>query len=178
MQKLYKPSLKATKRSSGEVHGCFPTMLVIFLVSLISCTQKAETTDLDIEREALLAVYELEKRAHISTNVPQLLENSGEQFITVSNGKISTRSREDIEQFFNGYFKNATYQEYNDLEPPIVRVSADGSMGWIVSRLRARRTQIVEEGQGSERDFVYAGIMLYEKRNGKWIRVANVSTFE
>ncbi len=135
-------------------------------------------TDFDREREALLAVYELEKRAHINTNVPQLLENSGEQLITVSNGKISTRSREDSEQFFNGYFKDATYQEYNDLQPPIVRVSTDGSMGWIVSRLRARRTQIIEEGQVSEREFVYAGIMLYEKRNGKWIRVANVSTFE
>ncbi len=27
-------------------------------------------------------------------------------------------------------------------------------------------------------EFVYAGIMLYEKHDGKWLRVANVSTFE
>lgn len=27
-------------------------------------------------------------------------------------------------------------------------------------------------------EFVHAGIMLYEKHHGKWLRVANVSTFE
>jgi hypothetical protein len=80
--------------------------------------------------------------------------------------------------FFEGYFRGARYEEWDDLEPPVVRVSDDGSMGWIVSRVRVKRTSPGADGTPQERAFVYAGIMTYEKSEGRWIRVANVSTFE
>jgi len=37
-----------------------------------------------------------------------------------------------------------------------------------------------KEGRRAEKEekFVYAGIMTYEKRDGRWVRVANVSTAE
>jgi hypothetical protein len=63
-------------------------------------------------------------------------------------------------------------------DPPVVRVSDDGSMGWVLSRLRVKRTGPGRHGAPQERAFVYAGIMTYEKRDGRWLRVANVSTFE
>ena len=46
-------------------------------------------------------------------------------------------------------------------------------MAWILSRTRVRRRQ-----DGKERTFVYAGMMAYEKRDGRWNRVGNASTFE
>jgi hypothetical protein len=51
-------------------------------------------------------------------------------------------------------------------------------MGWVITRVRVRRTQKDATGAGKEAGFVYAGIMTYEKRDGRWVRVANVSTFE
>ena len=51
-------------------------------------------------------------------------------------------------------------------------------MGWVITRVRVRRTQKDATGAGKEARFVYAGIMTYEKRDGRWVRVANVSTFE
>jgi len=88
-------------------------------------------------------------------------------------GKIGRTTRQAVRDFFNGYFDGADYLQYEDAEPPAVAVSDDGSMGWVISRTRVRRTQ-----KGAERSFVYAGIMTYQKRDGVWIRVANVSTFE
>jgi hypothetical protein len=79
---------------------------------------------------------------------------------------------------FDDYFKNAKYYEWDDLEPPIVRISDDASMAWMIARTKVRRTQKLATGEEKERAFVYAGIMTYEKRQGKWVRVANVSTFE
>ena len=79
---------------------------------------------------------------------------------------------------FESYFKDAKYFEWDDLEPPIIRVSADASMAWMIVRTKVRRTQKDSSGAEKEEKFVYAGIMTYEKRNGRWVRVANVSTFE
>jgi len=51
-------------------------------------------------------------------------------------------------------------------------------MAWMIVRTRVRRTTRLE-GSEEEREtsFVYAGIMTYEKQDGQWVRVANVSTF-
>jgi hypothetical protein len=58
---------------------------------------------------------------------------------------------------------------------PIVSVSADGTLGWVVVQVRARGVQ----GDAKEPlAFVSAWIELYEKRKGRWVRVGNVSNFK
>jgi hypothetical protein len=51
-------------------------------------------------------------------------------------------------------------------------------MAWMIVRTRVHRVQTRSGGEATERRFVYAGIMVYEKKGGRWARVANVSTFE
>ncbi len=41
----------------------------------------------------------------------------------------------------------ATYYEWDDVEEPIVRVSNDGSMAWMITRVRVRRTQKGDAGE-------------------------------
>jgi len=48
----------------------------------------------------------------------------------------------------------------------------------MITRVRVRRMQKEATAGEREQRFIYAGIMTYEKRDGKWVRVANVSTFE
>jgi len=81
-----------------------------------------------------------------------------------------------VNAFFTDYFKNAKYYEWGDLEPPIIKISKDASMAWMIVRIKVRRTQKQASGEEKERTFVYAGIMTYEKQNRKWVRIANVST--
>jgi hypothetical protein len=64
------------------------------------------------------------------------------------------------------------------MEPPIVRISKDASMAWVIVRVKVRRTQKDISGKENETKFIYAGIMTYEKQNNKWMAIANVSTFE
>jgi hypothetical protein len=79
---------------------------------------------------------------------------------------------------FTGYFRDAKYYEWDDVEEPIIRISNDASMAWMITRTRVRRVQKKADGAEQEEKFVYAGIMTYEKRDGRWVRVANVSTAE
>jgi hypothetical protein len=133
---------------------------------------------LEKEKAELLRVHMTDREAHLKTDVDMLLERSPEEFIAVSEGKISRSSRTEERKQFEEYFRGAKYYEWDDLEEPIIRVSSDGSMAWMITRVRVRRAQKDAAGAERERKFVYAGIMTYEKKGGKWVRVANVSTFE
>ena len=130
--------------------------------------------DLAAEREALLAIHRAGIRAHVERNPDAIVERHADDFVSASRGKISRRTVAETREFFTKYFDGASYPQYEDAEEPVVKISDDGSMAWIMSRLRVRRV----EKSGQEGSFVYAGIMVYEKRDGRWMRIANVSTFE
>lgn len=58
-----------------------------------------------------------------------------------------------------------------------MQVAGDGSLGWVISRVKVRRTKRDPE-QGSdeavqELRLVYAGIATYEKHDGQSVRTAN-----
>lgn len=149
--------------------------LILFCLPSVLAKQKG---DLEKERAALLEVHRTDRRAHFETDVNLLLKHSADEFISVDGGKISRSTRAEVRALFEDYFKNAKYYEWDDLEPPIIRISNDASMAWMIVRIRVKRTQKLASGEEKERAFVYAGIMTYEKWKGKWVRTANVSTFE
>ncbi|MCI0487827.1 MAG: DPP IV N-terminal domain-containing protein [Blastocatellia bacterium] len=135
---------------------------------------RTQAVDLEREKEELLKLHRKDRRAHFETDAESLLSDQPEEgLISVRNGKISQTKRTDTRKMFEAYFKDAKYYEWDDLEPPIIRISNDASMAWMIVRLRVRRTQADKEEK-----FVYSGIMTYEKRDGRWIKIANVSTFE
>ena len=133
--------------------------------------------NLERERAALVAIHAQDRAAHFQTSVELLAEHQADDFIYAGNGEISHIPRAEFIETFMRSFHNTTYFEWDDLEPPIVRISDDATMAWMIVRNRVRRTQKQDDGSEVERKFIYAGIMTYEKQNGKWMRVANVSTF-
>jgi tetratricopeptide (TPR) repeat protein len=138
----------------------------------------AGVVDLEAERTELLRIHALDREAHFRTDVERLQAHAGDELIAVSRGRIDRVTRAAERELFRDSFRGATYLEWDDLQPPLVRVSGDGTMAWMIVRTRVRRTQRDVSGQDKAVSFVYAGIMTYEKRDGRWVRVANVSTFE
>jgi len=156
-------------------------MLVAYLLPLLLITfflPDNPKPDLEKERAALLEIHRLDRRAHFETNPELLLRHSADEFLSVSNGKIHRSTRAEVKEMFTIYIKDAKYSEWDDLEQPVIRISNDATTAWMIVRTRVRRSQKQESGEEKERIFVYAGIMTYEKQQGKWVRIANVSTFE
>lgn len=133
--------------------------------------------DLERDRAELLQVHRNARDAHFKTNIDLLLERTPDELLYVRDGKVTRRSKRDMREAFSAYFRDAKYYEWDDIEPPIVHVSRDATMGWMITTVRVRRTQSTPTGTGTD-EFVYAGMSTYEKRGGRWMEVANVSTFE
>ena len=153
-------------------------VILLFLVVSPSATRAQAAVDLEKEKAELLRLHKADREAHLRTDVELLQRSSPEEFISVSRGKIHRAQKSDERKLFTEYFRGAKYYEWDDAEDPIVRVSKDGSMAWMITRVRVRRTQKGPTDEEKEEKFIYAGIMTYEKVDGRWVRVANVSTFE
>jgi hypothetical protein len=153
------------------------TLFVLFFAGAV-LVQAQTPADAGKEKAELLRIHRADREAHLKTDVDLLQRHSPDEFISVSGGKVYRSKKADERKQFEEYFRGAKYFEWDDLEEPIVRVSKDGSMAWMITRVRVRRVQKDSGGAEREQGFVYAGIMTYEKQGGKWVRVANVSTFE
>jgi len=134
--------------------------------------------DLEREKNRLLEIHENIRQAHLDLDADAMVSTFADPVIRVARGAISQISREDARQNYKEYFQDSVYHEVDDLEPPIVRVSQDATMAWVIVRTKVRLTHKNESGGEAERAFIYAGIVTCEKRDGEWIRTANVSTIE
>ena len=152
-------------------------IIVLLVLVTFTLAEAQPRVDLEKERLELLQAHKADREAHFKTDVDLLQLRSPDEFIAVSDGKIYRTKKADERKQFAEYFKGAKYYEWDDVEEPIVRISKDASLAWMITRVRVRRVQKGASGD-SERKFIYAGIMTYEKQGGRWMRVANVSTFE
>ncbi|HYL46217.1 MAG TPA: hypothetical protein VEU52_04265 [Candidatus Limnocylindrales bacterium] len=124
----------------------------------------------------LLALHQADRRAHFARDVDALLATLREKFIYVRDGKITNESKENARKNFTDYFRGAEFSAWDDLEPPIVRASPDGKMGWMIVRVKVAYAKTDESGKKISEELVMAWMSTYEKREGKWVHVANVTT--
>jgi hypothetical protein len=124
----------------------------------------------------LLALHKDARRAHFEHDVDAILAGTNESSTSVRDGKVQVRSRDEVRKQFTQYFQGTKFTAWNDLEPPIIHVSPDGQMGWMIVRVRIAYTKTDASGAQSKEDTVMAWMSVYEKHDGKWLHVANAST--
>jgi hypothetical protein len=127
-------------------------------------------------RAELLAIHQAARRAHFNRDVDFIVAGMGSEFTTVREGAIRVMSREDVRKQFTEYFRGADFSAWDDLEPPIIRISPDGKMGWMIARVRIAYTKTDAGSATSKEDTVMAWMSAYEKHEGKWLLVANATT--
>jgi hypothetical protein len=136
------------------------------------------SVDVEKERAALLAQHDADRKAHFHRDVEGLLASTADGLISVRDGKVERQRAEQGRELFSNYFQNAEFEAWNDLEPPVVQVSPDGKMGWMINRVYVKFSKPGVGGARKAVEFTSAWLAAYEKRDGRWVMVANASTFE
>ena len=82
--------------------------------------------------------------------------------------------RAAAQEQFAAYFDHvAEFIHWDDLQPPIIHISQDGTIAWMINQIRLCYRSI----DNAETDVTCAWLMVYEKQDGAWVAVANASTF-
>ena len=127
------------------------------------------------DAEQIRALHEKVMRAHRQSSADLLLEDDAPDPIVANRGEITRPSLEERRSRFASYLGRTTFEEYKDLVEPVVTVSNDGTLGWVIVQVQARGVQTKDDGGKEPIAFVSAWIELYQKRGGRWYRVGNVS---
>ena len=144
----------------------------------IAPTRQLKHADAETAKAELLALHQADRRAHFHHDVDALVASLPPEFIYVRDGKIQTQTKVDLRKRFTEYFQGAEFSAWDDLEPPIIHVSPDGQMGWMVVRVKVVYSKTDAAGKRTQEQSVIAWMSVYEKQEGKWFHMVNASTFE
>ena len=130
------------------------------------------------DTQELLRLHEQAMQAHRDSSIDMLLAAEGEEYVVVSRGEVSRPGLADRRKFLGPYLAATRFSVYRDQVPPIAKVSSDGTLGWVIAQVEAKGEQKGGATRTHNVEFVSAWIELYEKKDGRWARVGNVSNFK
>ena len=125
--------------------------------------------------DELLLLQKQERDAHLQKNAARLVEMFAPDFINISDGNVTRPSKEESLRRFQAYFDRTTFLEWADITPPIIRVSQDASMAYVLVQKRVR-IKPSDETSTKESTTIFAWIETYEKQGGKWLLKVVAST--
>lgn len=114
--------------------------------------------------------------AHFTRNANLLVSTFADDFSSISNGKISRPTREASLARFQNYLNNSTFIEWDDIKPPVIKVSDDASMAYALVHKKVRLLAKNESGKEQEETEIFAWAEIYRKIKNEWKLTAVVST--
>lgn len=157
----------------------FKTLAITLpLVSTLSLAAPSGAASASDPTGAIQAILDTGRKAHLTGDAALLVANLDETVVEVSRGTKQVRSRDEIEAFFRQTFDTVDYSTWEDIEPPTIRISADGTMAWVVRSVYAELEVVgTSERPARSMDFTSVYTSTYELRDGKWKMTSVTSTF-
>ena len=155
--------------------GATLVVLILVSVSLITAAEAQTQTD---HIASIRAILDSDRQAHLEGNASIIAANLADQVIEVSAGQSHTRSREEIQEFFDTRFETVSYLVWRDREEPIIHLSADMQMAWVVRSIEAE-IESVDEKRESGQNLLFTSVYTatYELFESGWKMTSVTSTF-
>jgi hypothetical protein len=130
------------------------------------------------EKARLLQLHESTLRAHFEHDAQAFLAPYAAQWYDVRNTGIRLRTKEEALPAIEQYFKRTRFADISEITAPIIHISADASMAWVIGAIRVRATQDGPDGQARDFSFRCSWVSVYEKQAGAWAQVVDASSFQ
>ncbi len=130
------------------------------------------------EKAQLLHLYKNGLQAHLAQDATTFLAEYAPEWYDVRNAGVRLRAKAEALPAIERYFQRTHFYDITELAAPIIHVSADASMAWVIGHMRVRASQ--EGPDGQERDFSFqcAWVSVYEKHADQWAQVVDAPSFQ
>ena len=143
---------------------------LVWLLVLAGCASQDPARRAEAE---LLRLQTLQRRAHLEKDADLLTSTFADDFVSVADGVISRPTREESRERFQTYFDSVEFLAWDDISPPVVHVSTDGSVGHVLVH---KRVHLRNPASGRESESEFAWLETYRRDNGEWRLTMVVST--
>jgi hypothetical protein len=159
-----------------------PLALALLIVPCLAAPAAAAKNRSDLAaleaREDVAARHALEREAHMDRNVDLLLSLLADDFVMVDGGQVQRPTRAETRARFDAYFRSVRFRKWDDLGPPSIRVSRDGTLASVIVRKEVVLVPADAPEDTPAVRTVFAWMETWEKRDGRWMLVALCSTRE
>ncbi len=151
------------------------TLLPLFLLVALTTSGCVTIETVDSDIAALKAMHENVLEFHRQGNLEAWLAEEADVVVSANRGQISFTSAEERRARREPYLSSTTFDVYRDLREPVVKVSDDGTLGWVIAEVEMKGSSLSDSGERVPFEAIWAWIELYEKQGGAWKAVGNVS---
>ena len=153
------------------------TSFVLLLLAGVPAHAAESTRPTSADERKILALHEAGLKAHMDGDIDAFLAIQADDFLLVDRGEVSSVSKQDRRDFLGPYLASTKFEFYRDKVPPLVKVSQDGTLGWVAAQIEARGESVGPDGQARTIEAVFAWIELYERRDEEWVSIGNATSF-
>jgi hypothetical protein len=146
------------------------------MITALLLAAATATCDVSESERTLRAMHDAVIAHHLDDNVDAWMAMEANTLTIGSRGALRESGPERAEQR-RAYLGATTFDYYRDMTPPLVRVADDCSVGWVMVQVEAAGTGRAESGELTPFSFQSSWIELYERRDGRWLAIGNVSNF-
>jgi Domain of unknown function (DUF4440) len=151
----------------------YPSALALLATGILGCARRH--SDLAADRAVLLQLHAVQRQAHLEHNAGLLTASFADTFYSLGRGRVTTPTRAESTERFQAYFDQSEFTAWDDTAPPVIRISPDGQMAYVIVQKRVTLTA-KDTVAGPRQDVQYAWLSTYEKRDGRWQLTALAST--
>jgi hypothetical protein len=117
------------------------------------------------------------RRAHYAADADLLASGLDQTLVSLDAGVSTTQTRDSVRAMFARYFAGAAYRAWENVEPPRITLSDDGSLATVLQVVCVDREEPDSAGDRRRRVFVTAYGSSHRWRDGRWRMATVVSTF-
>jgi hypothetical protein len=130
------------------------------------------------EKARLLHLHESALRAHLENDARTFLAAYASEWYDIRNAGVRLRTKEEALASIEQYFQRTHFSDIHEITAPIIHLTTDASMAWVIGQIRVSATQ--EGPDGKEKDFSFrcAFVSIYEKHESQWAQVIDASSFQ
>ena len=86
--------------------------------------------------------------------------------------QVNTPKKEDLFKRFQGYFDSVTFIEWDDIQPPIIKISDDATLAQIFVQKRVK----LKTNENQVESTIYAWTATFKKNQNNWVMTSITST--
>jgi len=112
-------------------------------------------------------LHKRQRQAHLSYDAEMLVDLLSDPCTEIQRGNSVRRSREDNLKRFRNYFRNVKFKAWDDIQPPVIRMSRDGTLATLIAQKKVvaySRSDIEKKAD----ETVFAWTETWEKLDGRW----------
>jgi hypothetical protein len=150
--------------ANNQVMKYFFSVVTLLIFATQSCTNTK--VDLEKEKKEIMILQNEQRRAHMEKNAALLVGDGLSDFVEVNGGVVEIPARSENIKRFQLYFNSVDFIRWDDVAPPIISFSDDGTMATtVVEKLVITRQKLEDNRLDTTH---YAWLAVYKKVNGKW----------